>query len=159
MRTPILSAAMVAALAMAGCASKGDAGAGATGSDKLVFGASLSLTGSLAREGNLTKEGYEVCREVINAKGGVAVGAKKLKLEIQFQDDTSKPDTAGQLIDQYNGNGIKLILGPYGSATTEAAAAVIERNNQVMAEGAGADDKIFAKGYKRTFAVLSPAKM
>jgi len=35
---------------------------------------------------------------------------------------------------------------------------VIERNNQVMADSAGADDKIFAKGYKRTFAVLSPAR-
>ena len=52
---------------------------------------------------------------------------------------------------------MKLILGPYGSATTEAAAAVIERNGQVMADSSGADDKIFQKGYKRTFAVLSPA--
>jgi branched-chain amino acid transport system substrate-binding protein len=159
MRIPILSAALVAALAMTGCASKSNPDPGPAGSDKLVFGASLSLTGSLAREGNLTKEGYELCRDVINTKGGVPVGGKKLKLEIEFQDDTSKPDTAGQLVDQYNGKGIKLILGPYGSATTEAAAAVIERNNQVMAEGAGADDKIFTKGYKRTFAVLSPAKM
>jgi branched-chain amino acid transport system substrate-binding protein len=159
MRTPILSAALVAALAIAGCASKGNPDSGPAGGDKLVFGASLSLTGSLAREGNLTKEGYELCRDVINTKGGVPVGGKKMMLEIQFQDDTSKPDTAGQLVDQYNGKGIKLILGPYGSATTEAAAAVIERNSQVMAEGAGADDKIFTKGYKRTFAVLSPAKM
>ena len=34
---------------------------------------------------------------------------------------------------------------------------MIERNGQVMADSAGADDKIFEKGYKRTFAVLSPA--
>jgi len=159
MRTRILTAALASVLLLAGCASKKDTGGGSPGgSDKLVLGASLSLTGSLAREGNLTKEGYELCRQVVNAKGGVPVGDKKLTLEIEFQDDTSKPDTAGQLIDSYNGKGIRLILGPYGSATTEAAAAVIERNNQVMAEGAGADDKIFTKGYKRTFAVLSPAK-
>src|SRR6266508_3232649 len=159
MRTRILTAALASVLLLAGCASKKDTGGGSPGgSDKLVLGASLSLTGSLAREGNLTKEGYELCRQVVNAKGGVPVGDKKLTLEIEFQDDTSKPDTAGQLIDSYNGKGIRLILGPYVSATTEAAAAVIERNNQVMAEGAGADDKIFTKGYKRTFAVLSPAK-
>lgn len=159
MRTRILAVALAAALLTAGCSSKKDTGgANPAGGDKLVLGASLSLTGSLAREGNLTKEGYELCVQVVNGKGGVPVGDKKLTLEVRFQDDTSKPDTAGQLIDQYNGQGIKLILGPYGSATTEAAAAVVERNNQVMSDSAGADDKIFAKGYRRTFAVLSPAK-
>lgn len=76
---------------------------------------------------------------------------------MSYQDDTSKPDTAAQLVDQFNDQGIKLILGSYGSANTEAQAAVIERNNQVMVDSSGADDKIFAKGYKRTFAVLSPA--
>jgi branched-chain amino acid transport system substrate-binding protein len=34
---------------------------------------------------------------------------------------------------------------------------VVERNGQVMADSAGADDKIFEKGYRRSFAVLSPA--
>ena len=141
----------------AACGSKGEAGPSSEDSGTLTLGASMSLTGSLAREGALTKEGYDVCVKVINDKGGVPVGGKKLKLEVQYQDDTSKPDTAAQLVDQFNDKGVKLILGPYGSATTEAAAAVIERNGQVMADSAGADDKIFQKGYKRTFAVLSPA--
>jgi branched-chain amino acid transport system substrate-binding protein len=52
---------------------------------------------------------------------------------------------------------VKLILSSYGSANTEAQAAVIERNGQVMTDSAGADNKIFQKGYRRTFAVLSPA--
>jgi branched-chain amino acid transport system substrate-binding protein len=34
---------------------------------------------------------------------------------------------------------------------------VVERNNQVMVDSSGADNNIFAKGYKRTFGVLSPA--
>src|SRR2546425_268364 len=46
--------------------------------------------------------------------------------------------------------------GSKGEATS-AAAAVIERNKQVMADSSGADDAIFSKGYRRTFAVLSPA--
>jgi branched-chain amino acid transport system substrate-binding protein len=146
-------------LTAAGCGSKGAAKNNTdTSGGSLVLGASLSLTGSLAREGILTQEGYDICVQVVNGKGGVPVGGKKLKLEIQYQDDTSKPDTSGQLVDQFNDKGVKLILGPYSSATTEAAAAVIERNSQVMADSSGADDKIFAKGYKRTFAVLSPAK-
>lgn len=174
-RTLVLVCAVVCApLAAAGCRSKGDAGPapapppGAPGAQgearetqkveqKLVLGASLSLTGSLAREGGLTREGYELCAKVVNDKGGVSIGGQSMKLDIQYQDDTSKPDTAAQLVDQFNDKGIKLILGPYGSATTEAAAAVVERNGQVMADSAGADDKIFQKNYKRTIAVLSPA--
>lgn len=149
--------ATAVALALAGCGSKGEREASGSG-DAVLIGASLSLTGSLAREGALTKEGYDLCQKAVNAKGGVQAGSKKLKLDIRYQDDTSKPDTAAQLVDQFNDKGVKLILGPYGSANTEAAAAVVERNGQVMADSSGADDKIFQKGYKRTFAALSPAR-
>jgi branched-chain amino acid transport system substrate-binding protein len=144
-------------LVMAACGSKGEQTSGSSNSGTLAIGASMSLTGQLAREGALTKEGYELCQDKVNAKGGADIGGKKVKLDIQYQDDTSKPDTAAQLVDQFNDKGVKLILSSYGSANTEAQAAVVERNGQVMADSAGADNKIFAKGYKRTFAVLSPA--
>ena len=143
---------------VAGCGSKQEATTpGGAESGTLKIGASIGLTGKLAREGILTKEGYQLCQEKVNAKGGVDIAGKKVKLDIQYQDDTSKPDVAAQLVDQFNDKGVKLILSSYGSANTEAQAAVIERNNQVMVDSAGADDKIFSKGYKRTFAVLSPA--
>ncbi len=148
----------VGSVVMAGCGSKGEVQSqGAASSGTLAIGASISLTGSLAREGELTKEGYQLCQDKVNAKGGVDVGGKKAQLDIQYQDDTSKPDVAAQLVDQFNDKGVKLILSSYGSANTEAQAAVIERNGQLMVDSAGADNKIFSKGYKRTFAVLSPA--
>jgi branched-chain amino acid transport system substrate-binding protein len=125
--------------------------------DTVTVGAALSLTGSLSREGVLTREGYDHCVTAVNRRGGVHVGDRAYKLALRYQDDQSTPDVAGRLVEQMNSSGIKLLLGPYGSASTEAAAAVVERNGQVMVEGAGADDKIFAKGYHRIFAVLSPA--
>lgn len=143
-------------LVAAGCGTgKTRAGGGEAGA--LRVGAALSLTGALAREGRLTRQGYELCQDVINAQGGVRVGDRTARLDIAYQDDKSQPDTAAQLVDRFNDQGVTLVLGPYGSASTEAASAVVERNGQVMVEGAGADDKIFAKGYRRTFAVLSPA--
>jgi branched-chain amino acid transport system substrate-binding protein len=154
-----LVAGAVLVLALAGCGSKGAATGNAPPTGTLTLGASMSLTGSLAREGLLTKEGYDVCVNVVNAKGGVPVGNQKMKLEIKYQDDTSKSDLAGQLMDQFNDQGLKLILGPYGSGATAAAAASVERNGQVMVDSSGADDAIFTKGYKRTFAVLSPATL
>jgi branched-chain amino acid transport system substrate-binding protein len=141
----------------AGCGSKQAPEPAVADGGVLTLGASLALTGATAKEGLYTKEGYEVCQKVVNDKGGVVAGGKKYTLDIQYQDDTSKADVSAQLVDQYNDKGIKLILGPYGSGPTEAVAAVIERNGQVMAVSAGADNKIFAKGYQRSFAVLSPA--
>ena len=158
-RTAVLGTTFALALGVSGCGSKGaqENSSAKAGSDVLSIGASMSLTGKLAREGVLTKEGYSVCQDVVNSKGGIPVGGKKVKLDIAYQDDTSTPDTASQLVDQFNDKGVKLILSSYGSANTEAQAAVVERNGQLMLDSAGADNKIFSKGYKRTFAVLSPA--
>lgn len=144
------------ALVLAGCSTLGAQSQNATG-DTLNLGASMSLSGALEKEGKLTQQGYDYCASTVNAKGGVTVGGRTLRLHIDYQDDQSQPDTAGQLVDQFNDKGDKLILGPYGSATTGAAMAVVERNGQVMVDSSGADDKLFTKGYQRTFAVLSPA--
>jgi branched-chain amino acid transport system substrate-binding protein len=154
----VLAVIATSSMMLVGCGSKGEVKAENTaGSAVLKIGASLSLTGALAREGQLTKEGYQLCQDKVNADGGITVDGKKTTLDIQYQDDTSKPDVAGQLVDQFNDDGIKLILGSYGSANTAAQASVVERNGQVMVDSAGADNEIFNKGYKRTFAVLSPA--
>ncbi|MGH8994227.1 MAG: amino acid ABC transporter substrate-binding protein [Acidimicrobiia bacterium] len=152
------SMALALVLLGTGCGGGGGEEAGSAPADTtLPVGAALSLTGKLAREGVLTKEGYQHCEEVVNAKGGVKVGDESRQLKISYQDDQSIPDTAAQLVDGFNDRDIRLLLGPYGSASTEAAAAVVERNGQVMVEGAGADNKIFAQGYRNLFAVLSPA--
>jgi branched-chain amino acid transport system substrate-binding protein len=158
---PWLGIACALAMVVAGCGkgagNAGSGGGGSTKGGKLNVGAALSLTGSLAKEGRLTKLGYQLCQDKVNAAGGVSAGSKKYKLAITYKDDKSQPDAAAQLVDQFNDSGSKLILGPYGSPSTEAASAVIERNGQVMVDSSGADNAIFSKGYKNTFAVLSPA--
>src|SRR6266487_3275168 len=94
MRWRTLSVLILAvALGAVACGTGKTSGGGATGGT-LRIGAALSLTGSLAREGLLTKQGYEVCRKVINDKGGVKVGGSSLNLDIAYQDDKSEPDVA-----------------------------------------------------------------
>ena len=147
---PWLAIACALALVVAGCGKgAGNAGSGggsSTEGGKLQVGAALSLTGSLAKEGAATKQGYQLCQEKVNSAAASRSGDKKLKLAINYKDDKSEPDAAAQLVDQFNDDGIKLILGPYGSPSTEAAAAVVERNGQVMADCSGADDEIFTQG-------------
>ena len=53
-------------------------------------GASMSLTGSYAKPGSYQKEGYDICAEEVNAKGGL-LGRK---VEFVLYDDQSMPATA-----------------------------------------------------------------
>ncbi|HEY7454919.1 MAG TPA: amino acid ABC transporter substrate-binding protein [Thermoleophilaceae bacterium] len=157
LRTWLVIVLTLAMAVVSACGKGGDGDESGIEGGKLQFGAALSLTGSLAKEGALTKQGYQLCQEKVNERGGVDVGGDNAKLAITYSDDRSEPDTAARLVDKFNDDGVKLILGPYGSPSTEAAAAAVERNGQVMVDSSGADDNIFTKGYKNTFAVLSPA--
>ncbi len=57
-----------------------------------------------------------------------------------------------------NQDGVKYILGPYSSATTKAAAPIIEKYKIPMVEAEGASRSLFTKGYKYLFAVLSTSE-
>lgn len=147
-------AGLVVAWATAACASP--PGSGGTGG-VLRVGSALSLTGKLSGEGRLTEEGYRYCQDVINAHGGIRVGVRHLTLAIAYQDDQSSPTASAQIVQQFNDEGVKLILGPYGSSATAAVAAVAQGNGQVVVDSAGADNAIFSHGYTQIVGVESPA--
>ena len=125
----------------------------------LVFGAALSLTGSLSNEGKLTKEGYDFWMAYVNAHGGLQVGKQAYNVEIRYADDTSVPTvTAARLESLVAQEHIDFILGPYGSGPTFTAAAVAERHGIPMVDSGGAAENIFNQGYRYTVNVMSPAR-
>jgi branched-chain amino acid transport system substrate-binding protein len=127
--------------------------------DTIVFGAPLAATGRDAREGTLTREGYDFWKDYTNAHGGLTVGGKKYKVDIKYYDDESNPQTTARLTERLiDQDKVNFILGPYGSGPAFAAAAVVERKKVPMVEGNGSAEKVFSQGFTYTFAVLSPAK-
>ena len=127
--------------------------------DTIVFGAALAATGRDAREGVLTKEGYEFWKDYVNAHGGIRAGGKTYKVEIQYADDETNAQTSARLVEKFiNQDHVNFVLGPYGSATAFASAAVVERYKVPMVEGNGSSEKIFNQGFHYIFAVLSPAR-
>jgi branched-chain amino acid transport system substrate-binding protein len=125
----------------------------------ITFGAALAATGSTAREGELTKEGYDFWKDYVNAHGGLKVAGKTYKVNILYADDESNPQTAARLVEKFvSEDKVNFILGPYGSANSATAAAVVERLKVPMVEGNGSAEKIFSQGFQYTFAVLSPAR-
>src|SRR5262249_1094047 len=124
--------------------------------DTIVLGAAVSQTGKYATSGKHTVNGYDLAVERINAQGGVKVGDKSYKLSIKYYDDESEAARAAQLTERLvNQDGIKFILGPYGSPITAAMAPITEKYKVPMVEGNGASRGIFTKGYRFIFAVLS----
>ena len=128
--------------------------------DTIVFGAAVSLTGKTAKEGEYTRDGYNFFVDKLNELGGITVGGKKYKVSVKYYDDESKSERTAQLIEKLiNEDKVTFILGPYGSAPSGTAAPICEKYKIPMIEANGSAESIFNKGYKYTFAVLSPAKL
>src|SRR5581483_4322080 len=159
-RLPLL---LVVALALAvmACSSVGGPAAGGSSGDggAIVFGAPISLTGSLTKEGRLTRDGYEIWKDTYNAAGGITVGGKKYKIETKYYDDESDAQKTATLADKLiKEDKVNFLLGPYGTSATLQMSTVAEKNKIPMVEGNGAAESIFSQGYQYTFGVLSPAK-
>jgi branched-chain amino acid transport system substrate-binding protein len=125
----------------------------------LVFGAPISLTGSTAKEGGLTRDGYDLWRDTYNNAGGINVGGKHYKIETRYYDDASNAQQAATLAEKLiKEDKVNFLLGPYGTSSTLQVSTVVEKNKMPMIEGNGAAESIFSQGYKYTFGVLSPAQ-
>ena len=138
----------------------GAAGQAATSFDgTLLFGAPISLTGSTAKEGGLTRDGYDLWRDTYNKAGGINVGGKHYKIETKYYDDASNAQQAATLAEKLiKEDKVNFLLGPYGTSSTLQVSTVAEKNKMPMIEGNGAAESIFSQGYKYTFGVLSPAQ-
>ena len=148
----LLAVAVVASFACGGSA-------GPTTGSTIVLGAPLGLTGSLTKESELTKQGYELWHDWINARGGILVNGVKHPVTIKYYDDTSNANQSAVLMQKLiTEDKANFLLGPYGSAATATDAAIAEQNQIPMVEANGAAESIFSQNYKYTFGVLSPAK-
>ncbi len=128
--------------------------------DTIVFGAAVSMTGKTAKEGEYTRNGYQMYIDKINELGGIKVGGKAYQVALRYYDDESKSERTAQLIEKLvNEDKVNFLLGPYGSAPTGTAAPIAEKYKIPMVEANGSAESIFSKGYRYTFAVLSPAKL
>ncbi|GAA4987700.1 branched-chain amino acid transport system substrate-binding protein [Nonomuraea thailandensis] len=144
-----LTIAMVAALALAAACGQrpSETRAGETAAP-LVIGVSLPLTGDFAQPGSEAKRGYEIWRDMVNAKGGV-LGRQ---VELKIVDDASNQDTVvadyTKLITQ---DRVDLLLGTFSSLLNYPASAVAEKNRMVFVEPAGGAPDMFTRGFRYLF--------
>ena len=120
------------------------------------IGASMSITGkSYSVQGGYGREGYLLCQKHVNAKGGV-LGRP---IEFVIHDDGSDEKTAVRLYEKLIvEDKVDEVLGPYGSAITDAVAEVTEKHRMLMIAPNAATTSIWEKGRRYLIMVVSSAE-
>jgi len=123
--------------------------------DFFKLGVVTSLSGELAFGGSVTKRGYDMWADTLNAMGGIDVGGKKYKVQLVYADDQSTPATAAvageRLITQEK---VDVILGPYASGPTLALAPITEKYKMPHITGSAESPLIWLKKFKYTFGTI-----
>ena len=121
--------------------------------DPILVGASVSLTGKHASEGQEQLHGYSMWVEDVNNRVGLLVRPVKL---IHY-DDKSKPDTGAKLYKKLiASDDVDLLLGPYSSGVTFAVSAVVEKKKFPMVSAGAASTKVWSRSFKYTFGLYTP---
>lgn len=136
-------------------------GAVAEDAPVVKIGAAVSQTGSLAREGQDTLNGYMLWLDWVNNEyGGIEIDGECYRAELISYDDESDADTASVLTERLIfEDEVDVILGPYGSGLTQVASQITEREDIIMVQGNGASESLFERDFINLFGVLTPATL
>lgn len=123
--------------------------AGATQAQEPIrIGASLPLTGGLSVAGQKHKEGYELCFDLINQKGGI----DGRPIEFISSDNRSDTETA---LSQYerliNLEQVPIVFGTFSSRLTFPVSAVAAQYDYVYPVPSGGALRIWARGFDNIF--------
>ena len=130
--------------------------AGSAASSTVTIGASLSLSGDFAADGQAFQRGYQLWAADQNKKGGLLGHPIKL----QILSDASSPT---QVVTNYNtligSNHDQLVFGPFSSLLTTPSSKVVARYGYAFVEGAGGAPSVFGTGLKNVFDVSVPVAL
>jgi branched-chain amino acid transport system substrate-binding protein len=133
--------------------SSGSGGSGAASGSPITIGASLSLSGDFASDGQNFKQGYTLWADDINKAGGLL--GHPVKLDII--SDASSP---AQVVTNYqkliSSDGAKLVFGPFSTLLTVPSSKVVNRYGYAFVEGAGGAPAAFGNGLHNIFDVSLP---
>jgi len=121
-----------------------------SGSQPLVIGISLSLSGDFSDPGKAAMRGYQLWAQEVNKHGGVLGRQVKLKIV----DDASSPN---QVVTNYQSlisrDKVDLVFGPFSTLLTAPAARVAFRYHYAFVEPAGGGPAVFAEHLGNVFFV------
>ena len=131
--------------------------ASAQAADTIRIGAPLALTGGLADEGKKQQVAYDMWLKRVNGAGGIAVGSRKMKVELLTYDYQSDEKRAQQIAERLiTQDRVDFLTAPFGSGHTKVVAGVAERYGVPVMASVASSESVFNQGYKFMFGTLAP---
>src|SRR5262249_21107591 len=122
----------------------------------LRIGSSLSITGKqYSAQGGYCREGYLLCQKHVNEQGGVLGRPIELVIHDDGSDEKAAARNYEKLITE---DKVDAVLGPYGSAITEAVADVADKHRMLMIAPTAGTTSIWEKGRRYLIMMLSPVE-
>ena len=114
----------------------------------IKVGISLSLSGDFSDSGKAAKNGYQLWRNLVNARGGV-LGRK---VQLIIKDDTSSPTQAATNYQNFiTKDKVDLVFGPFSTLLSAPSAAVANRYGYAFIEPAGGGPAVFQEKLHNVF--------
>lgn len=112
------------------------------------------VSGAQAHYGKDNENGARMAIEDINAKG-VTIGGKKIKFEIQAEDDAADPKQGTAAAQKLCDSKVAGVVGHLNSGTTIPASKVYNDCGVPMVTGAATNPALTKPGYKTTFRIIA----
>jgi branched-chain amino acid transport system substrate-binding protein len=128
--------------------------------DKIKVGISVSLTGAYSVQGRESFRGVSLWASDVNGEGGIYVSerGKKIPVElIHFDDGSTREICRSNTVRLISEEKVDILLGPYSSSLSLAAAEAAEECGVTLWNHGGATDEIEERGFTCLVSAITPA--
>jgi len=116
--------------------------------EPIKIGASLPITGGFAINGEKHRDGYQLCVDLINEKGGLL----DRPVELIVSDNQSDVETTMAQVERFmNVDDVDLMFGTFSSKLTFPMSSTMEQAGMVHPIPSGAALRIYMRGYETPF--------
>ncbi len=113
--------------------------------EPIKIGASLPITGDFAINGEKHRDGYQLCVDLINERGGLL----ERPVELIVSDNQSDVETTMAQVERFvNVDNVDLIFGTFSSRLTFPMSSAMEQAGMVHPIPSGAALRIYLRGYE-----------
>ncbi len=127
---------------------------------EVLAGASLALSGPFRLQAEQALNGLRLWVDYVTEAGGLPLGlaGSRRPLRLLILDDGSRTSLAKENVLRFlTQDHVDLLIGPYSSGLTLAAAPLAEAHGKILWNHGGASDAIFQRGWRCLVSVPSPA--
>ena len=140
---------------LGGCGRKEDAAGSKTAGDVILIGHVAPLSGGDAHLGKDNENGARLAADEINAAGGVKIGDKTYRVQIQGEDDKADPREGTLVAQKLVDAGVVAVVGHLNSGSSIPASKIYKDANVAQISPSSTAVKYTDQGFKTTFRVVA----